>query len=499
MGKLRGNTLFACVTALTALGFMQIGFDNGLMGGLVGGKPFNKTFDSPDPTMIGLIVSIMEIGAFLGSLTSAFFGEMLGRRKSIFIGIVIMAIGSVLQTTAYSRAHIIVARIVSGFGLGINNSTVPVMQAEYSPKSTRGLYVCMQLSVLNFGIFLVYWIDYGFSFLNTSIAWRVPCILQLTLLAPMLLLCWLVDESPRWLASHDRNEEALDVLRRLNHGKMDDNNILTLYDDILNTVRVEKAIGAGSWKDLLKNDSIQSQKRFLIACAIQIFQQAGGINAVVYYAGTLFSKSVGFDARMSELMAGCLNSWFFAASFIPWFLIDRVGRRPLLLSMITLMAMVMAVQAALIYQVENATAVAHGAGIAAASMLFVFMGAFTIGFQATVWVYPAEILPLRLRQRGSSVSTACNWIINYVIVQITPPAITNIGWKTYIIFACLNALWVPVIYFLFPETKGESSYTLHPPLPFSSSKFRLFGFTLTDTTFLSNRPCSGGRGPPVCR
>ncbi|KAM0283930.1 hypothetical protein ACHAO9_009456 [Fusarium lateritium] len=118
------------------------------------------------------------------------------------------------------------------------------------------------------------------------------------------------------------------------------------------------------------------------------------------------------------------------------------------------MAATMAVQAGLIYQVENNTASAHAAGIAAAAMLFIFQGAFTVGFQATVWVYPSEILPLRLRQRGSSISTAANWIFNYMIVQITPISIENIGWRTYIIFAVLNALWVPLIFLFFPETKG---------------------------------------------
>jgi hypothetical protein len=92
-------------------------------------------------------------------------------------------------------------------------------------------------------------------------------------------------------------------------------------------------------------------------------------------------------------------------------------------------------------------------------MLFIFQGAFTIGFQATVWVYPSEILPLRLRQRGSSISTGTNWIMNFLIVYITPPALENIKWKTYIIFAVLNATWVPIMYFFYPGK--PQLYTLH--------------------------------------
>lgn len=337
----------------------------------------------------------------------------------------------------------------------------------------------MQLSTLNFGILLVYWIDYGFSVYNASYSWRVPVILQCIFLLPMLLLLLLVDETPRWLAAHDRQDEALDVLRRLNHGKMPESDILAIHEDIIRTIAVEKAVGVGSWKDLLKNDKIQTQRRLLIACAIQIFQQLGGINAIIYYSGTLFEKSIGFSAHTSSLMSGFLQTWFFIASLIPWFLIDRVGRRPLLLSMISVMAAVMIVQSALIYQVENGTSIAHQSGIGAAAMLFIFQGAFTIGFQATVWVsfvsesvllpanpnhkvYPSEILPQRLRQRGSSISTAANWICNYLIVQITPPAISNIGWKTYIIFAVLNTLWVPIIYFFFPETKGSILSLIYP-------------------------------------
>ena len=425
----------------------------------------------------------MIVGCFFGAVATSIVGESLGRRKSIAIGVVVMIVGSLLQSTAYARAHIIVARIVSGCGMGFINSTVPVFQSEFSPKASRGLYVCMQLSTLNFGTDLVYWIDYAFSTHTSSYAWRIPVILQCVFLFPMLGIISILPESPRWLAAHDRSDESLAVLRRLRGHTLDDGAIVRLHGDIVRAVEEEAAMNAGSWRTILNADKIHSRRRLLIACTIQAMQQLGGINAIIYYSSTLF-KNVGFSDHLSALMSGFLQLWFFVASFIPWLLIDRIGRRPLLLSMITVMALVMAAQAALVYQVQFKTSVAYAAGIAGAVMLFLFEGAFTIGFQATVWVYPSEILPLRLRQKGSSISTASNWICNFLIVQITPPAIENVGWRTYIIFAILNvsrirptrakfggseaavvsknanvlyyqAVWVPIIYVFFPESKGR--------------------------------------------
>jgi len=173
MAVLEGRLLFTAVTALTCLGFLLIGYDNGLMGGyassvppvflltpqfpsvhfphadflqsqltsprLVNSTSFKTTFDSPSPTITGLIVAIYEVGCFLGSVATSIFGESLGRKKSILIGVIIMIIGALLQATSYGRPQMVVARVVSGVGMGWINSTVPVFQAEFSPKATRGL------------------------------------------------------------------------------------------------------------------------------------------------------------------------------------------------------------------------------------------------------------------------------------------------------------------------------------------------------------------------
>jgi MFS family permease len=339
-------------------------------------------------------------------MTTAIVGEKLGRRKSVGLGALISIVGAVLQTTAYSRAHLIVGRIVSGFGLGIINSTVPVMQAEFSPKASRGIYVCAQLSTLNFGILLVYWIDYAFVKHTSSYAWRVPAVLQCVILIGILILLTLIPETPRWLAAHDHPEECLSVLARIADTSEADPEVQRLHSIITQNVAYENSRQAG-WKDIVKSDRIKSRRRFLIACGIQMFQQLGGINA---------------------LMSGFLQTWFFVASFIPWFLIDRIGRRPLLMSMISLMAIVMAIQAALIYQVQFNTSSATGAGIAAAAMLFVFQGAFTVGCKyRTVLTlsiaseyeemfsdsFSSSSNSLGISVRNSASATPATWIIHF--------------------------------------------------------------------------------------
>lgn len=278
--------------------------------------------------------------------------------------------------------------------------------------------------------------------------------MQCIFLIPMIPILLLVPETPRWLVTQGRSAESLEILKRLHKKTLPMDKIHSMHADIERTCAKEAAIGVGKWSDLIQNDSIQSRRRFLISCGIQAFQQLGGINAIIYFSSTLFQNSIGMSPHLSALMSGFLQTWLFIASFIPWFLLDRVGRRPLLLSMIAVMAAVMTVQTGLIYNVQYSTSIHSACAIGAAVMLFVFEGAFTIGFQATVWVYPTEVLPMRLRQRGSSISTSCNWIFNFIIVMITPPAIDNIGYKTYIIFAVLNASFLPVIYLFFPETKG---------------------------------------------
>lgn len=196
----------------------------------------------------------------------------------------------------------VVARVVSGLGMGFINATVPVLQAEFSPKTSRGIFACAQVSTLNFGkkhtpnhlgqmrhqcltdvfkgIMMVYWIDFAFQSTGSdaSYTWRVPTILQCTFLFPMIFLVLIIPETPHWLASKDRNEEAHDVLRRMNEHKMSHEEIALLHSGILESVALAHGTRKAGWSDLFKTDCMLQTRygihprqvaNFLQACTVE--------------------------------------------------------------------------------------------------------------------------------------------------------------------------------------------------------------------------------------
>ena len=245
-------------------------------------------------------------------------------------------------------------------------------------------------------------------------------------------LCY--PESPRWLIKKGKSQEAREIMAILEGKDVDDP---TLIADIQEMERVNEITSATklTTKELLSNGKEMNLWRLSVACLAQAFQQLGGLNLVTYYATTVFEDSLGFDAELSRLMTGCLGTEFFLAALVALFVVDRLGRRQLMLWGAMGMGVSLLIIAACL---SKATETYKAPAYAATVFIFIYNTCFAIGWLGVTWLYPAEVTPIRIRAEANGFSTCSNWIINYAVVQLAPIMINKIGWQTYLVFMCFN-------------------------------------------------------------
>ncbi|KAL1861527.1 hypothetical protein Daus18300_008790 [Diaporthe australafricana] len=420
MTILTGRPLHWAITAAAGSGFLLFGYDQGVMSGLLTGLAFTAQFPEIDTnegshgsaSLQGTVVAIYEIGCFFGSIGALVFGEKLGRRMTILIGCAILCVGGALQASAYTIPHLIVGRIVAGLGNGMNTSTIP------------------------------YWVDYGMSYVDNHAQFRFPLALQCLFAVLTIVLMLLLPESPRWLIAQDRHDDAQNILLALlPNNKPDEDFVNREMAEIQHAIDEERDAAQGSsYKALLKNGPQKFFYRTMLGIGGQFMQQLSGINLITYYAPVIFQQSVGLTHNMSMLLAGFNGVAYFLSSLIPIWVIDRLGRRKLMLFAAAGQGCCMAILAG---TVSDGSA---SAGIVASIMLFAFNFFFAI--------VPAEYAPLAIRQRAAALASASNWIFTFLVVEITPVSIGNIGYRTYIYFCIFNFCFLPMIYFFYPETQN---------------------------------------------
>ncbi|KAL1608402.1 hypothetical protein SLS60_003344 [Paraconiothyrium brasiliense] len=452
-----GRGLRVLVSIVCTTGFLLFGYDQGVMSGIIAADPFNDYFPETknDATWQGFVTAIYEIGCLLGAITILLGGDFLGRRRGMIIGAATMILGVIIQVTAMkghkATAQFIIGRVVTGVGNGINTSTIPTYQAECSSTKNRGLLICIQGGIIAFGTLIAYWVDFGCQYGPDNLTWRFPIAFQIVFgLVVLIVPIWL-PESPRWLLTKDRSDDATKVIAALRGLPTDHEETTLQITIIVDSIRASGHHGGITpFSALFTGGKTQHFRRMMLGASSQLFQQVGGCNAVIYFFPLLFENSIGETKQMSLLLGGVNMIVYSIFATVSWFIIERTGRRKLfLIGTIGQGLSMLLVMACLIPGTPSA---AKGAAVG----LFTYIAFFGATWLPLPWLYPAEVNPVKTRAKANAVSTCTNWLFNFMVVMITPIMIDNIKWGTYLVFACINAGFFPLIYIFYPETKQRS-------------------------------------------
>ncbi|KAL1922112.1 uncharacterized protein VTP21DRAFT_10754 [Calcarisporiella thermophila] len=451
------------IACFAAIGGFLFGYDIGVISGVLTMEYFKARFPS-SPAVTGAIVSSLMAGCSVGALFSAFIADRIGRRVSIAFCSMLFIIGSALQGNAESFSQLYAGRVVAGLAVGALSMIVPLYQSEIAPKDLRGRLISLQQLAITVGIAVSFWINYFTQKLNDDRQWQIPLLIQCVPAAILTVGTMFLPYSPRWLVDQNRDIDALRVLNILRDTKEE---ARLEYEEIKQNVQFEQTFASKGYFELFSKGPENIRKRLLVGIAIQVFSQLTGINSIMYYAPEMF-RNIGLQETSASLLATAINGIINVVFTIPAVLfVDRWGRRATLITGAVMMCLSMSIMGLLLgvyskleYSPQEdrniVITTVTSVKLTILISLYFFVANFAYSWGPGCWIYPAEIYPLRIRAKANSITTASNWITNWVIGQMVPIILNATTWGLYAVFALSCAVMGLVVHFFVPETKGKS-------------------------------------------
>jgi sugar porter (SP) family MFS transporter len=428
------NSYLLKSAVVAALGGLLFGFDTAVIAGATGALSAKFALT---PAMLGVTVSSALWGTILGAMFGGIPGDRYGRRASLQITAVLYLLSALGCALAFDWYSFLLARFIGGLGIGASSVLGPMYIAEIAPADKRGRLVGFFQFNIVFGILLAYFSNYivgTMGFGDAEWRWKlgIPGI-PAALFSAMLLA---IPESPRWLARRGRMREAEDVLR--NTG--DPN-----YRADLAEIAASVDEGHGDRSEPL----FIAKYKFPIFLAVSIgmFNQFSGINAILYYLNDIFEKA-GFTKVSSDLQAVAVGATNLLFTMIAMSVIDKLGRKKLLLIGSIGTAAALAGVAAIFFSG------AHQDLLVWCLVMFIAFFAFSQG--AVIWVYLSEVFPTKVRAKGQSLGSFTHWIMNAAISGVFPVLAASSGGAPFVFFAAMMVAQFFVVLWMYPETKGYS-------------------------------------------
>ena len=433
------------------------GYDGSLLNGLQSMDQWQNFFGNPTGSRLGSLGNGVIFGQILAFPIAPWVCDHMGRRFPIFIGSLLLVIGSILQCASQNYAMFLVSRMIIGFGGLIAVEASPMIISELAYPTHRPVLVGYYNNLWYLGALLAAWVTYGTYFMgqNTSWSWRIPSLLQGFFPLLQVFFIYLLPESPRYLIQKDRHEEARKILVKYHAGGDEDSPLVDFeMKEISLHIETAKVAAKSGYLEFLNGKG--NKHRLFIIIVVPCMMQLSGNGLTSYYLH-LILNSIGLTSDPQQLrINGGLMVFNFVVSIAMASLIEIAGRRRLFLfsTVGMLISYIIWTILSAINQERNFEQASLGTGVVA--MIFLYQFFYNSGLNGPSWVYVTEVLPTHLRAKGTNImqiAGTCALIFNG---YANPVAMEAIAWKYYIVYICVIAVEIVLVYFWFPETKGRS-------------------------------------------